>query len=175
MLEIFNLDWAASVTQVSCNNVHSPFLSIFHFTIPFHIPVQQLESPIWTLVWGSPETAMNTKQNLNRAWLLPALICFHVDLSPKLLLLLHTQHCSTQKSIRQDHSQDKSNLVARIWWSAGVPGDKASWLVEDWGWAIKAGTRATQSTLPAGPTSTVTVLYVDSVPSQKDCLDFFWT
>ena len=58
---------------------------------------------------------------------------------------------------------------------AGVPGDKASWLVEDWGWAIKAGTRATQSTLPAGPTSTVTVLYVDSVPSQKYCLDFFWT
>ena len=43
---------------------------------------------------------------------------------------------------------------------AGEPGDKASWLVEDW--AIKdgpylLGTRATQRTLPSRPTSTTTV------------------
>ena len=35
--------------------------------------------------------------------------------------------------------QDKSNLVARIWWSCRRAVDRASWLVEDWGWAIKAG------------------------------------
>ena len=39
---------------------------------------------------------------------------------------------------------------------AGEPGDKASWLVEDWGWgwAIK-GIRGTQPTLPAGPTFSI--------------------
>ena len=35
---------------------------------------------------------------------------------------------------------------------------------------------ATQPTLPAGPTFTTTVLYVDSVPPQREraCLDLFW-
>ena len=33
------------VTRVSYNCVHSPFHSIFHSTVPFHIPVQRLETP----------------------------------------------------------------------------------------------------------------------------------
>ena len=38
------------------------------------------------------------------------------------------------------------------------------------------GTRATQPTLPAGPTSTTTIFHVDSVPQrERACLDLFWT
>ena len=61
-------------------------------------------------------------------WNSPNCLCFYTH--------------STQKSIRQDHSQDKSNLVARIWWLCRKAlGKGYSWLVEDWGWgwAIKAG------------------------------------
>ena len=32
-------------------------------------------------------------------------------------VFVSTQHCNNQKAIWQDHSQDKSNLVTRIWWS----------------------------------------------------------
>ena len=62
---------------------------------------------------------------------------------------------------------------------AGEPRDKASWLVEDW--ALKhgpylLGTHATQQTLPNRPTSTTTVLNVDSVLLQREsaCLDLLW-
>jgi len=58
---------------------------------------------------------MTTKRNLKRAWLLPDMLPCRLVLKP--FLILHTQHCSNWKSIRQDHSQDKSNLVTRIWWS----------------------------------------------------------
>ena len=51
----------------------------------------------------------------------------------KLLLLLHTQHCSTQKSIRQDYSH-QTNLTSSPEFDGrvGELGDKASWSVEDW-------------------------------------------
>ena len=50
----------------------------------------------------------------------------------------------------------------------GEPGDKASGFVEsrELSYERRAilGTRATQPTLPNGPTSTTTVIHVDSVP-----------
>ena len=51
------------------------------------------------------QTPVSTKQNLNRPWLLLAPLCLHADsVSLKLFLLLHTQHCSTKKSIMQARS-----------------------------------------------------------------------
>ena len=38
------------VTRVSHNCVHLPFHSIFHSTVPFHIPVQRLEIPVRLLL-----------------------------------------------------------------------------------------------------------------------------
>ena len=63
---------------------------------------------------------MSTKQNLNRAWL-PC----STDMLPCRLVsetvFASTQHCSNQKAIRQDHSQDRSNLVAKYDGRAGEP------------------------------------------------------
>jgi len=58
---------------------------------------------------------------------------------------------------------------------ARVPGDKASWTVEDWGWGWAIKSRPylelvshNQLTLQARPTSNTTVLYVDYVPPQRE-------
>ena len=62
-------------------------------------------------------------------------ICLHADLSYlQLVLVLHAQHCSTQKSIRQDYSiQDKSNLVTSLM----VVQESLGTRLEDW--AMKDG------------------------------------
>ena len=70
---------------------------------------------------------------------------------------------------------------------AGEPGDKASWLVEDWGWAIKAvpylelilHNQHFQVHYNTIPTTLPLQHYciVHSVPPQKESayLNFFWT
>ena len=103
-----------------------------------------------------------------RSWLLSAPIRLHADWYQLWnYFCFYTHHTVVLKSL--------SGKIT----STGEPGDKASWLVEDWGYQSRAllGTHATQPTLPAGATSTTSVLYVDSVPPQREraCLNRFQT
>ena len=75
----------------------------------------------------------------------------------------HTKLTVALKAIRRNFSQDKSNLgIKNLMVCRRALGKGYSWLVEDClrlsyqSWVL-LGTRATQPTLPAGPTSTTTV------------------
>ena len=118
-----------------------------------------------------------------RPLLLPALICLHADCCHLWNYFCFYTHNTVAIKHLSGKITPKKNLTLSLEFDghAGEPGDKDSWLVEDWGYQKRAtfGTRATQSTLPAGPTwtSNTTVLYVDSLPPQResDCLNLFWT
>ena len=112
-------------------------------------------------------------------------ICFHVDLSLKLFLLLHTQHCKHTKvyqarSIPRKIQPCRQSLMVM---QESLRKRLVGLIVESWGWPISKARPYLelvphwQPTFPAGPTSTTTVLYVDSVPPQRErpCLDLFWT
>jgi len=72
-----------------------------------------------------------------RGWLFPALICFDADLFSE---TVYTHNTVTLKSL-SGKITPKTNLPLSPEFDgrAGEPGDKASWLVEDWGWLSKPG------------------------------------
>ena len=88
-----------------------------------------------------------------------------------------TQHCSNQKAIRQDHSQDQSNQNLMVM-QESLHGNKAR--TEDWGWAISQG--LTWNSCHTTNSSNWTNIHYNSIvcrlcTSQREraCLDRFWT